>query len=190
MAFSLTQLHHQSPRLILIPSLIALTAFGYIPWGELFSIETKNHLINLLLNGLIGHIGLLILMTLMFIIIFNKNNWYSGLALLLFPIVLSTGVLITFVWTISLTEWQDLNVYSNGKQYLILEHTTGLFINDIKYRFIVSNSISKSVRFIQNVEVVEDFPKDFNQRYIVYNGLTWKKACLNQENIYVNLLKM
>jgi len=184
MTLTLSQYKKQLTRpYVLIKLLAFLTILGFVPWGKLIMIEVKNHLADLLLNGLVGHITLLTLISLVTIALLNKNKWYSGLALLLFPIIIITGMLFTLVWTLTIPERHDLTVFKNGDKYLILEMEVGLFSHDESCRVVVSRSMNKNVRLLESIDYFNDFPFKLDSKILKYRDKTWEQVTVNDDQI-------
>jgi hypothetical protein len=154
----------------------ALSIFGFINWETLLSIEVRYNFAYLLLNGFPGCGSLFIFLVLTFIKVLNKDNWYSALAVLLFPVAIAIVTFMTFLSTIPTPEWNDVIIYKHKSQYLILECNYGWAFTDVSYRYIVTCSTNKKIRLIQHLKYLVHYPKNSDSRFIPFNGLTWKKV--------------
>lgn len=167
-------------KFIIIFSVV--TIFGFIPWS-LLSLEIKDSTLAMLMQGTIGISGLFVLICTLISQIINYNNWISKcVTLLCFIILIPLG----FVWLISLlgpAQWQDLKIYRNGKEYLIVEGITyGRDGIKMDYRLIRTYYLDSKIRYFEELHKLKNIEDRFSADEVTHNGKVWKQ----QKIQYIN----
>jgi hypothetical protein len=160
---------------LLIKISAALSVFGFLPWENWLLLDIRNDVLQTMMSGTLGLSGLLLYLTFTMIYLLRLNNWYAGLVILSFPLM----ICVSFAWLISLfgpARWLDESVYRNGDRYLVLQGIVyGRDGIETYYRLVETKSINQFIRHINIVKQGNFEAWAFEAKQVSFLGTTWQK---------------
>lgn len=167
-------------KLILAFAFMAL--LGLMPWEDLFSFQVLNSTLKLLTGTSVGLFGLAgLLFTLR--ICFMRYKPPFALPAAIFLSIAAWVVSGMFVLGLVLPdfEWQDIAVYRNGNDYLVMQEQETFVTSSIqKPRVLRTTSPYGMVRRIEEW-VAPQYLDRFGDKEVVYDGRRWSKEVLADE---------
>jgi hypothetical protein len=161
---------------------IIITLLGLIQWESWFNIEIRNHTLRNLADGELACLGIFLLVCTGFPMILNRTSGVmQGFLFFIYALlILISGVACLFSTIGSLSAWEDVNVYHNGTDYVIIQHMDyPVPIDREDWRLIRTTSPTSTIRFIEEQQKsIPDESRTKNGIEINFANKTWYKVSL------------
>jgi len=171
-------------RLMLI--LAVFVVVGFIPWESWFPIEIRNATLRGLTNGELGCGALFLLACFGFGRLLNRVKGVAqGFLFLLTPfLIIGTAIALLLSMFFTRLDWNDVAVYKNGDEYLVIQKFDELSTQSNETcRMVRTSSATGMIRWID-----EQHPlNERDSRYIdikdsvTFSNKTWRKIQVDEE---------
>jgi hypothetical protein len=121
--------------------------------------------------------GLLGLLCMIIIYIRRSNNRFSiVVSILSGMLTIVVGILLMLSFAIPNFNWNDIDVYRNGNDYLVIqEQETFVTSNETYPRVIRTTSPYSMIRVVEEQLNLKSYDDRFQGNVITYKGKTWRK---------------
>lgn len=172
-------------RLIVILALLVIV--GFIPWESWFPIEIRDKTLRMLADDNLGFGALFLLACFGFgRLLSSVKGFAQGLLFLLTPfLIMGTTIILVLSVFFTHMDWNDVAVYKNGDEYLVIQRFDEFAIQSNEtWRMVRTSSATGMIRWIE-----EQYPlNERNNKYIsgkdsiLFSNKTWHKIEVDEDN--------
>ena len=164
---------------------IIITLLGLIQWESWFNLEIRNPILQNLADGELACVGIFLFVCTGFPMILNRTSGImQGFLFFLYVLLILISGVACLLGTIGpMSGWEDVNVYRNGTDYVIVQRMDyPVPIDREDWRLIRTTSPAGTIRLIEEQQKpIPDETRTENGIEITFDNKTWHKVSLPED---------